>query len=121
MPICTFQYKEATITVREELGRDALDSPWILHDLVVQVAADEGVEAKDLSNLVWARVDWFVSALLRSTVDGDIGLEWPDLAKANGEEIYAAYQALLESKGNLVSLWRQTMRRSNLEVLDPED
>jgi len=120
MPDVTFRYNGATVTVREAKGRDVIDSSWILHDLVTAIAEARECKVDDLPDLEWAKVEWFIGALLRSTVKGKLDFDWPDTA-ASREDTLNAYEALMDQPAALVRQWQTAMRDSNLENVSPED
>ena len=122
MPTCTFEHNGAKVTVREEIGRDALDSPWLIHDLVTHITEEAGINRSELPDLAWGRVSWVINALLRSAVEGEVGIPWPEsVDTVNDEEVFATYQAFMDAPAELVKKWREAMRKSNLEIPDPED
>jgi len=122
MPNDKFKYEKATVTIRAKRGSDELDFPWILHDLVQMMVAEQKLkDADDLPLLEWGKVSWFVDILLRSEIKGKLGFVWPDYKVAATEEIYKAYQSLMKGSPELVKAWKNASRRANLEIVDPED
>lgn len=121
MPNDKFKYEDATVVIREKRGSDELDSPWVLHDLLERIKAENNISTEEVSNLIWSRIAWFVDILVRSEVTGDLGFPWPDYMTATVEEVYEAYQALMSGPPELVKAWKHASRRANLEIVDPED
>lgn len=121
MPTDVFKHNGVTISVREKIGRDELNSPWLLHDLAQAITTKQEIEVDELSNLEWGCMAWFVDVLLRSEITGDLGFEWPDLKTATVEELHAAYESLMDGDAELVRLWRNASKRADLEIADPED
>lgn len=121
MPNVTFQYNGATITVREAKGRDAFEQPYLLYDLVNLVCEHQQISRDALPDLEWANVKIFIQLLQRSTIEGDLGFPFPHYPRITAEALYDAYAALMESPYALCEEWRQALRKSDLELPDPEE
>jgi hypothetical protein len=129
MPDVTFKFNGATITVREAIGQDALESPALIYELAHHLADARGVKLKEdgsidvdkLPRADWASIQWFALAFQRSGVTGDLGFLWPDRKIYTGGEIFEAHENLMTSSYELVEQWRKALRSSNLETPDPED
>jgi len=127
MPDKTFKYKKATITVRAKRGSDVFSYPYMI-DTLINLLSDKlnagrktKIKRTDINDTMWMQVSWFAYVILCSSVDGDLGFVWPDWQLSTGEEIYQAYEDLMNGDPELVELWITAYREANLEAISPEE
>jgi hypothetical protein len=121
MPDATFKHNGATVTVRAKRGSDVLDTPLIAGSIVRRISEEHDYDVNEFPVMIWRRIEWFVGMLLRSTIDGDLGFPWVDSTVFDDDEVYDCYNALMESDGQLVTLWRKASQESDLEITSPEE
>ena len=127
MPDKTFKYKKATITVRAKRGSDVFSYPYMIDALIkllsekLNVGRKAKIKRTDINDTMWMQVSWFAYVILCSSVDGDLGFVWPDWQLSNNEDIYQAYENLMDGDPELVELWITAYREANLEVISPEE
>ncbi len=125
MQITSFQYKDATFKVRAKLGRDELDHPYVLHDLITVIKDDLGVEdAEDIPIHIWPRTRWFIQMLMRTEIEDNensLGFAWLDCFTATAQELFDLYTLLMNYDSELIIAWKAADKRSNLEEVLPND
>lgn len=103
----SFTENGVTITVRAETIEDALDTEIIAHQLGITNARE---------NYKLAR---FLQLWLVSTVEGDLGFEWP-ANDASPEQLTTAFHAWKKLPANLARVWVATYALANVGSNDPE-
>jgi len=106
----SFSFNGAIITVRSEIGADALDSRLIGRPLLARV----GFDHRDVN-----RISYFVACVVQSTVEGDLGFPWVQPG-AKEEDVFACYQAWLAAPIALVMEWTSAIDAVNVPPGDPD-
>jgi hypothetical protein len=122
MPNVTFEYNGATITVRERIGRDVLDENQLGYEIAQGIIKARNLPTMDaIDGWDWLRIPKFANVLMRSTIVGSLGYDWPDYERSTQEAKYAAYEAWLNSPPGLMGKWLDSLETANLEKLDPNE
>lgn len=119
MPNVVFKHNNATITVREELGRDVMDAELPFYEMMVHIGeADNLNPDDDMPTHLINRANKIVSIVLRSTVDGDLGFPFPSNV-SDSKSVGAFYDALMSAPAKLTNEWIKAIRKSDKEEIDP--
>lgn len=100
---------KATVTVRESIGMDAFDRQAIYPVLTYNRAKRTQVQ----------RASQFTEALIRSTVDGDLGFVWADADDGTEAELQAAFEGWQTLKPLDVVRWANALNEVNQRVVNP--
>src|SRR5688572_22909861 len=104
----TFTEQGATITVRAETIEDALDVDMLSYQM------GAGTTAKE----IYKRTQ-FLRLVQTSTVDGDLGFDWPS-PDASAEALLAAYEAWKQQPASLIRRWALAIEAVNASPNDPD-
>lgn len=115
-----FEYNGATITVREQLGIDALDAYALHRELVQRIAAEHKIEADAvLDSIHWNRITTYTEiVLLTQKVDGQLSVDLPP-KDAPFDQIYAGYKVFLDAPYDLLQQYSNALREINRKAPDP--
>jgi hypothetical protein len=111
----TFDHYDASVTVRERIGADDIDMPFIVSMIAGVVLP--GVSLADMPNRVYLRCMLF-AAMVRQQVEikGDLGLTVPG-PNAGDDALKAFYAEMFESSDSrrreLLDKWTASLNRVN--------
>lgn len=120
MPNSIFKYKDATITVREALGRDEVDSYNAFLELVEHICKQEKHDINQVPSHILYRARWTAEIILRSTVEGDLGFPFPTNI-SDRDAIKAFHDNLMNAPAKLANQWDKAERDSDFETPDPKE
>lgn len=106
----TFTVGEGTITVRESVGMDIIDAAVIYPKLTY---SRESKRAKN-------RAGRFVQAVLRSTVDADLGFSWVDV-DSDDLPTQAAFDQWQKLSANTLATWELALSQVDKATEDPKE
>lgn len=106
----TFSYNGATITVHTQTGRDYLDAQ------IVQVRLG-AITMQDVRQRIY--VNRFSEAYSQSTVEGELGFEWPE-SPVDEVQLQIAFEGWLNLPGSVMEQWLNTLELVNTPPNDPD-
>jgi hypothetical protein len=112
----SFTWNDATITVREPLGMDALLEDVIKYQLGSKLWQGE---MQTMPTTLFLTIQFAQRVFCQSTVSGDIGFDLP-LPTANEDGLLAGYQALMAAPRDLIMLWKSKLEGISKDPVETE-
>jgi hypothetical protein len=121
VPDVTFEWENAKITVREQTGQDVWRLEFLQGEIQAAYRDEHNIKFGEMSP--WDNIDCnnFAEYVLRSTVKGDIGVNWVQYEDCTRAQMYVMFDWFKRSPKSLIERWKQALAEADLDAPDPEE